>query len=312
MGAEHLASYRRCVERIRQSWPRFLEQRRLRLSEQARHGRAPEKVAEGILEDFFTQVLDWSLADLNHQLKYADLVLSRLGVKYLLVEVKRPGSPAWNRHAVELALEQARRYASEQKIRCLAVSDGGMLYAADLHSGGLTDRVLVSLATSEPPEALWWLSVHGIYRRPEGVTVRWVAEPATGATGGTDPARAVQGLLHPRYKLPAFCFAYAGDASDWRTWKLPYLLADGTVDAKRLPKAIQAILSNYRGTKVSGIPECAVAEVLVRLARAAVAAGKLASGASQAAPVYRRLVEVIEQLGRSEELFAGESRRRDP
>ena len=31
--------------------------------------------------------------------------------------------------------------------------------------------------------------------------------------------------------------------------------------AMRLPKAIQAILSNYRGTRVSGIPEEAVCAV---------------------------------------------------
>lgn len=48
-----------------------------------------------------------------------------------------------------------------------------MLYAADLEHGGLADRVLVSLEARERPEALWWLSVHGIYRRVQGVLAQW-------------------------------------------------------------------------------------------------------------------------------------------
>jgi hypothetical protein len=76
-------------------------------------------------------------------------------------------------------------------------------------------------------------------------------------------------LLHPKYKLPAHCFGYVGSALKPQTWKLPCLLADGTVDLKRLPKAVQSILSNYRGTRVQGIPEEAIAAVLTRLALAA-------------------------------------------
>lgn len=45
-----------------------------------------------------------------------------------------------------------------------------------------------------------------------------------------------------------------GDYSKPRTWKLRYLLFDGAVDTKRLPKAIEAILSSGRSVKVSGIP----------------------------------------------------------
>jgi hypothetical protein len=54
-------------------------------------------------------------------------------------------------------------------------------------------------------------------------------------------------LVDPKYRLPAVCFAYVGNAADPRTWHLPYLLADGTPDLATLPKAIQAILSNNRG-----------------------------------------------------------------
>lgn len=68
-------------------------------------------------------------------------------------------------------------------------------------------------------------------------------------TSGTGP-----GLLHPKYRLPSVCFAHVRNAGDPKTWHLPYLRADGSPDLARLPKAIQAILSNYRGAHVSPFP----------------------------------------------------------
>ena len=299
---EDLASYRHCAERIAANWGAFLEKRRERLTQQERHGIAPEKVAENVLEDLFTMVLDWSLADINNQVGYADLLLTRLGIKYLLVEVKRPGALAWNRRAVESALEQARRYADEQHVRCISVSDGLMLYAADIEHGGLRDRVFASLDAADPPESLWWLSVHGIYRPRADVqdaALRLLPETSETAPRGQVPAASqTDALLHPRYQMPARCFAYAGDAGDPATWKLPFCLADGSVDVKRLPKAIQCILSNYRGTKVSGIPEHAIPDVLVRLAQAAARLGRMPHQTGQPAPVYQQLAYALEQLGR--------------
>ncbi len=133
-----LASYRRCAARITARWATFRAQR----SERLRHGLfgAPvEKVAENILEDLFTSVLDWNLADVNLQVGRADIVLSELGIKRLVLEGKRPGSLAWHRPAVAAALEQALGYAASQKVGAVAVSDGAMLYAADVAHGGLRD-----------------------------------------------------------------------------------------------------------------------------------------------------------------------------
>lgn len=65
------------------------------MAQQRRFGTAAEKVAENILEDLFTMALDWHLSEVNNQVGYADLVLTRLGVKHLIVEVKRPGALAW-------------------------------------------------------------------------------------------------------------------------------------------------------------------------------------------------------------------------
>lgn len=302
MAIEQLASYHRCTARICASWPAFLEKRRQRLAQQERHGAASEKVAENILEDLFTQVLDWHIADVNNQVDFADLVLTSNGVKYLLAEVKRPGVLAWNRRAVEAALDQALRYAAEQKVKHVAISDGFMLYAADVEHGGLKDRVFVSLASPDPEPSLWWLSVQGIYRPreegeagfrllPEAVSLRPEAEEEGDGN-----------LLHPKYQVPARCFAYVGSAAKTSTWRLPYRLADGSIDQKRLPKAIQAILSNYRGVKVSGIPEASIPDVLVRLACGAAELGKMPGQKGETALVYEQLAEALEQVGRLNEV----------
>lgn len=299
---ESLAAYRRCVERIRTNWPTFLEKRKERLKQQERYGAAAERVAENILEDLFTTVLDWSLSDINYQVGYADLLLTRLGIKYLIMEAKRPGALAWNRRAVEAALDQALRYADEQRVRCIGVSDGMMLYAADIVHGGLQDRVFVSLEAAQPQETLWWLSEHGIYRPrkdSQDAALRLLPETPPDKVPEAEP---VSDLLHPKYKIPAHCFAYVGHARDPRTWKLPYRLRDGNIDTKRLPKAIQSILSNYRGTKVSGIPEQDIPDVLVRLARAAASLGKMPHQSGKTTRVYQQLAEVLEQLERLHEV----------
>ena len=130
------------------------------------------------------------------------------------------------------------------------------------------------------------------------------ADHALRPAAGGDAAGA-EALLHPKYKLPAQCFAYAPDAGRPATWKLPYRLASGDIDAKRLPKAIEAMLSNYRGAKVE-IPEADAKGVLLRLAQAAEAEGHMPPPAIAPAPVYRQLALVLEQLG-----VGGRGRRMD-
>ena len=253
-----LASYRHCTERIQTAWPEFLSKRGQRLKQQRRLCEASEKVAENIVENLFTAALDWSLADFNNQVEYADIVLTDHGIKRLVVEVKRPNSLAWNRRAVECALDQAMRYASEQRIKAVAISDGTMLYAADIVDGGLRDRIFVSLCEASPPLDLWWMAVQGIWREREsnqGAQLRLLAEEPVENDHEPSTADPSESLLHPKYHLPARCFAYAADHSKPRSWKLPYLLADGTVDGKRLPEACNP------------------------------------------APIYRQLADVLEQLG---------------
>lgn len=296
----HLASHRHCTERIYSAWPAFLSKREQRLEQQRRLGTAHEKVAENILEDLFTTVLDWPLSNFNNQVDFADIVLTDHGIKWLIVEVKRPDSLAWNRRAVQSALDQALRYAAEQKVRTIAVSDGEMLYAANIADGGLEDRVFVRLCNPEPPLALWWLSVQGIWRdvdSGEGAALRFLPEEPVGSAATAGCGSPSDTLLHPKYKLPAQCFAYVGNYAKVTTWKLPYLLADGTIDAKRLPKAVQCILSNYRGAKVGGIPEEAIPAILGRLAQAARHAGHMPPEAYNPAPVYRQLSVALEQIG---------------
>lgn len=299
-GGSHLklASYRRCIDRIRSAWPAFVERRREFL-QQGLFDAPVERVAENVLQELFTVVLDWPIADVNFQIGRADIVLSSLGIKHLIVEVKRPGSLMWQRRAVTQALEQARRYASEQHVEAVAVSDGEMLYAADVAGGGLHDRVLVELDVRTPPEDLWWISVHGIYRSsPPIVRTRALLPEDPHPATETSPA---PGLRHPRYQLPVGCFAYVGAVDDTSTWKLPYLLADGAPDTKRLPKAIQSVLSNYRGARVS-IPRDAIGDVLVRLGATAAALSKMPCQCENAAGAYVDAHQALLQLDRLEDV----------
>ena len=55
------------------------------LPERERYGHAAERATEEILGDLFTSVLDWSVGALNRQVGYAGLLLTRLGIKYLIV-----------------------------------------------------------------------------------------------------------------------------------------------------------------------------------------------------------------------------------
>lgn len=298
-----LTSYKRCQGKIADAWPAFQARRRERLAQRERFGTAAEKVAENILEDLFTMVLDWSLSEVNNQVDYADIVLTRLGVKQLVVEVKRPGALAWNERSVDLALAQAQRYADEQKVRSIAVSDGEMLYSRDRIPGGYQDRAFIRLNSPVPPKDLWWLSTDGIYRTRQddgGARLRLLPDaPAAMPHVRGDSAEPV----HPKYKLPASCFAYVGNAADPRTWHLPYLRADGTPDLARFPKAIQAILSNYRGARVSSVPEPAIPEVLVILGRTARLLGKLPATTPGSARSYLQLQDALDQLGRLDDVL---------
>jgi hypothetical protein len=288
---------------MEQAWPAFSSKRAERLAQQRRFGSAAEKVAEGILEDLFTAVLDWGLDCFNNQVGRADIVLTHLGIKRLVVEAKRPGALSGDR-AMEHALEQVCGYAARQKVRCVAVSDGTVLWAWDLVPGGQRARVAARLDASAAPAELWWLSVDGIYRdRPDlppgqAFDLAGQVEGDASFDSGVPEAE----LLHPKYRLPAACFAYVEDPLDPRSWHLPYLRADGTPDAARLPKAVQAVLSNYRGARAR-LPEEAVPEVLVRLARAGRLAGRLPAAGPRAPRAWVLLQEALDQLGRLGEVL---------
>ena len=301
MGVEELASYRRCIERQERAWPGFLSRRKQMLEQYGRRGAPTEKVAENIVADALVEVLDWPRANINFGVGYADILLMDRGLRRLIIETKRPDALAWNRHAVDQALEQARGYADEQGVQTIAVSDGRMLYAADLVHGGLRDRLFVALDAESPPRDLWWVSVHGVYRdRTDGASSAALdLLPKPDAAHADDPPGFEDGRLHPKYQLPARCFAYVGRADDPRTWKLPYLLSDGSVDRKRLPKAIGAMVTNYRGEGARSVPLDAAPAVLVRLANAARLLGLMPPQAVSPAPTYRQLAAQLESLERT-------------
>lgn len=293
---EELASYRHCVQKIRDAWPDFLIRRSDWLRQRVPNGANAEKVTENILGDLFSRVLDWPIAGIAYQVGRADIELTANGIKRIVLETKRPGAIVWTKAGVEKVMNQARGYADEQHVKTIVISEGAFLYAADIVHGGLRDRVFASLFGPEPPLDLWWLSVHGIYReRPDCDGIVPTVPPLSVATlnnacnGGSE-------LLHPKYAIPVNCFAYVGNASKTSTWRLPYKKADGKIDEKRLPKAIQAILTNYRGAQVSGIPVDAIPSVLRRLRDAAEALGRLPPQTEKPAKVYQELLDTLEQL----------------
>ncbi|MGA8744535.1 MAG: hypothetical protein WB507_01570 [Solirubrobacterales bacterium] len=310
---DQLASYQRCRAQVGEAWEEFQGRRQERLAQRERYGRAAERVTENILEDLFTAVLDWPLGDVNLQVGYADMLLTRLGIKQLIVEAKRPGALAGNPRAAEQALQQACGYAKAQKVHNVAVSDGQVIYAAEVIDGeesgseGLHPRCFATLEgeASESADELFWISRHGIYRpaseRAEGAALPAKWEEAFGGSGvlavSAEP-------LHPKYRLPARCFAYVGDGNDPKSWHLPFLHADGSIDGRRLPKAVQSILTNYRGATLTSVPEAAIPNVLVRLACAATTEGKMPSQCESAAAAYVQLAEALVQMERIGEVRA--------
>jgi hypothetical protein len=98
--------------------------------------------------------------------------------------------------------------------------------------------------------------------------------------------------LHPKYHLPASSFAYVGDAADPATWKLPYRHADGGVDARRLPLAIEAMIGTYRGRRAL-VPASARHAVLERLAQAADEIGRMPPKEAHPTPLYRKLAAAL-------------------
>ena len=284
-----LASTRLCTARIHDQWGSFQEVRRRHLAGVGAERDPAEKVAENILCELFTAVLDWTTEQVRLQEHRVDLMLCRGGLRFLVVEVKRPGSFD-GRGSILRALTQARGYAVELKVDRVAVSDGCVFEAYDLVREGLRPRAVVHLADPEPAEDLWWISTRGIYRMP----------PAKVTVPNRDLAD--DGVLHPKYGLPARCFAHVGDPARPGTWKLPYLLADGSVDAKRLPKAIGAVIRDYRMQQVKGLSDEETGRVLVTLAGAAVRTGRMPHQDPTPAEVYIALLDHLRQIGRAGEV----------
>lgn len=72
----------------------------------------------------------------------------------------------------------------------------------------------------------------------------------------------------------------------------------------KLSQAIQAILANCRGAHVSSVPQAAIPEVLVTLARTAHKLGKLPVDGQPSARAYAQLQEALEKLDRLPDALA--------
>ena len=294
-----LSGFRKFNEELESRWLKFQDKRRERLVQQSRHGKASEKVTEDIIQDFLIIALDWSISNINNQIQYADIVISKNGaLKDLIIEAKYPGYLK-NMNAIEKVLDQASRYASGQKVDKIAVSDGYIFYVAEVVEGGLKERVVINLDSNKPNPDVFWVSREGIYRTVEKLsedTVEIGNAPKNTKELDNQDEDMSEELLHPKYKIPARCFAYRGDPLNPNTWKLPCRKIDGTPDTGRLSGAIGALISNYRGAHVT-IPEEAVPDALLRLGRSAWDAGKMPEQTRNPADTYREIEKYLNQLG---------------
>lgn len=283
--SENLASKNKQTERGKEQWAIFLDRRKQHLVQASRQLGGHEKITEKILEDLLTIVLDWNLEDINNQIEYSDIVITKQGIKVLVVEAKRLGFFS-SQTNIDKALYQAISYAKQMVIRKVAISDGNKLFLTEYcpHRNTKNGWVDISLDSTIYPEKLWYFSEHGIYRSIEKEELEPPTSPQTD-------------LLHHKYQLPHYCFAYIGDENDTKTWKLPYLMSDRSVDHKRLPSAIRCIISNYRGKKVKDIPEWSIPIALKKLAKAAKDAGKMPSQNPRAPNTFIQLDSILTQFG---------------
>lgn len=307
---ESLASYRQCLGRLAAGWAAFQAKRSELLQPVERYGRGAEKLAEDIVRALLTIPLDWEDGELNPQLHHADFVVTHRKLPKLLIETKAPRSLAFSTKAINEALHQARGYADEQWVKTVAVSDGYIFYAADRLPRDVRNfrpRVCVDLTALEPSDDLWWVSVDGIDRDrpdPESAGLHLLGRPLMRDDDLSESPGDADEPLHPKYGIPARCFAYVPSLENPKTWSLPYRRIDGSVDTRRLPGAINAVVRRYRGTELTKVPEADVAGVLVRLGTAAVEIGKLtAEMPCTSSNTYDLLGAALHQVGKFDEVF---------
>ena len=247
---ENQAKYKKFQERLNTQWFSFISKRKEILTQGQRFGKSPEKLTENILTSLFTDLLDWDIKDLNYQVDYADIEITKLGIKRILIETKRPGGISWNHLQVQKHIEQALRYASKQKVFMIGISDGEKLYILNFNGSSTEPRIFISLSSDTPDGDLYYISINGIDKK-KNTDVNF---KKTNSEKLMDGKTITDELLNKQYKLPSRCFAYVGDPNKPNTWKLPYLLYDGSVNISRLPSAIGCIVTNFRGLQVKAIP----------------------------------------------------------
>lgn len=283
---QNLALKKKQTERGVQSWKSFLVRRDQYISQAKRQMGGHERITEKILEDLFSNVLDWNLEDINNQIEHSDIVITKHGIKRMVIETKRIGHFS-SKGNIDKTFHQAIGYAKKMRITKVAISDGNKLFLTeycpnrDLRAGWVD----ISLNSINYPEELWFFSEHGIYRSIDSFNFE---EP---------PLFPQTDLLHHKHCLPYNCFAYVGHERDTKTWKLPYLISDGSIDHKRLSSAIRCIIANYRGNKVKDIPEHHIPIVLKKLAQAAKNAGKMPYQNPRTPDTFFQLESILTQLG---------------
>ena len=292
---ENQAKYKRFIDDINSNWSSFVKKRNDLLIQQKRYGKISEKATLKILNVLFTEILDWDIKDINDEVDYADIVITKLGIKRIIIEAKRPYGISWNEFQIEKHIDQANRYASEQKVNIIAISDGKYLLVFNVDEGSRDPRILIDLESDEPNCDLYYISVNGVDKK-KNTNVNWENIKNPKLIKNIEKEIDSE-LINKTYKLPSRCFAYVGDPNKPSTWKLPYLSLDGSVNIKRLPGAVECVVTNFRGLQIKTIPEENINEVLIKLAKASKSVGKLNPNNPKMANCYKQLYKAIDQIG---------------
>lgn len=258
---------------IQTEWSTFRERYKKIVSEYERGSRLHEKDIEIIFHSLAEGPLGYEIEQLSTQREYADYALVDRGLKLAIVEIKsfRAFASKQEQSQLESALIQAARYAHRHRTPHLMAFDGVILTLAELE--GVQDvikvHIQVNIEADEPPGNLFYFTHYGLFCHPteELLTLPYDADED-----------AELKKTHHGVKLHYSCFAHVGDIRDKGTWRAPYRNPDGSVDVKRLPHAVNYLLSpsGHRGKQASRqrIPEAATPLVALRLAKAYKEIGK--------------------------------------
>lgn len=227
-----------------------------------------------MLERLLSDVLGYEPDQIDREPDHADFLLLYRGVKLMVIETKD-----WDvfhkQEALDAALLQACTYAKRHRVQYIAAFDGVRLVLGERAGNEIRLKIELCIDEDEPHENLFFFSHYGLSKLPKDVMRALPISPNEVAAVDMNLS---EYKTHHGVKLHYSCFAYIGDLRAKSTWKMPYRNEDGSVDTRRIDKAVNYLFSpgGYRGAtaRESSVPQAAQPEVARKLAIAYQEIGK--------------------------------------